>query len=209
MLRRAFKPVRMLSTIHYYCFAGRKLTFVTHQANNIRLHGQHLVNPTRLSAWAPYFECVYPTVNWGVPSLNLVGSRGVGRAGDTPKILAMLASVFRQPHQQPRTLNHLQHQPSPPPTTLACQIKDSIPRYHSTFLPPSKQSKQATTKPITMVRRAPEKNPRGENPSTDGIRHPLGIAPQSSHNRQTTHPILTIPGSSRRSPKPRPRGRSP
>ena len=38
---------------------------------------KHIANPTRLSARAPYFACVYPAVNRGQPSLNLVGSQGV------------------------------------------------------------------------------------------------------------------------------------
>ena len=40
-------------------------------------------NPTRLSEETPYFKCVYPTMDRGLPSLNLVSSRSVGRAGDT------------------------------------------------------------------------------------------------------------------------------
>jgi len=41
------------------------------------LHGQHLVNPTGLSARTLYFECVWSPVKWGTPLLSLVGSRGI------------------------------------------------------------------------------------------------------------------------------------
>ena len=37
------------------------------------------MKPTRHRAGTFYFKCVCPTVNMGLPSLNLVGSRGVGR----------------------------------------------------------------------------------------------------------------------------------
>ena len=30
-------------------------------------HGQHLVNAARVSTVAPYFYCVWPTRNWGLP----------------------------------------------------------------------------------------------------------------------------------------------
>ena len=47
------------------------------------LHGQDLVNPTRLGAWGPPdVECVPTTVIRGSSSLNLVGS-WVAAAGDT------------------------------------------------------------------------------------------------------------------------------
>src|SRR6266480_5318016 len=79
---------------HFYCpreepqrdkhEEGRPVFFRLDDEDFYILHGQNLVNPVRFSAGPPCLECVCPTVDRGLPSLNLVGSRGVGRAADTP-----------------------------------------------------------------------------------------------------------------------------
>jgi len=44
---------------------------------NYLRHGQHFSKPTRLSGGCPNFYCAWPTINRGLPPLNLVASRSL------------------------------------------------------------------------------------------------------------------------------------